>query len=231
MELRTEGTGNSHTCLPGSRLPTSARASSDPRGQSTALRASSADTPRNVKFIFSVPAPKPLGKTLTGRAPLKRPLQNQAAGAPGQDHVFSGLIQTCNKVREGSCVCTCVCVCVCVCARVQLLSCVQLFATSRTAAHWASLFAEFSRQEYWSGLPFLTPGDLPDPGIEPLSPASPALIRAFFTTQPPRKPKEGSCILGMGLGPTTVHPWAAWLSPLTSTPHLFTPAKAPPTRM
>ena len=118
MELRTEGTGNSHTCLPGSRLPTSARASSDPRGQSTALRASSADTPRNVKFIFSVPAPKPLGKTLTGRAPLRRPLQNQAAGAPGQDHVFSGLIQTCNKVREGSCVCTCVCVCVCVCVHV-----------------------------------------------------------------------------------------------------------------
>ena len=40
----------------------------------------------------------------------------------------------------------------------------------------------FSRQEYWSGLPFPSPGDLPDPGIEP---ASPALIGGFFTAEPP----------------------------------------------
>ena len=40
----------------------------------------------------------------------------------------------------------------------------------------------FSRQEYWSGLPFLTPGDLPDPRIEPASPMSPALTGSFFTT-------------------------------------------------
>ena len=39
-----------------------------------------------------------------------------------------------------------------------------------------------SRQEYWSGLPFLPPGDLPDPGIEPASLASPALAGGFFTT-------------------------------------------------
>ena len=39
----------------------------------------------------------------------------------------------------------------------------------------APLSMEFSRQEYWSGLPFLTPGDLPDPGIEPESPVSPAM--------------------------------------------------------
>ena len=39
----------------------------------------------------------------------------------------------------------------------------------------------FSRQEYWSGLPFLTPGDLPDPGIKPMFPASPALAGGFFT--------------------------------------------------
>ena len=43
----------------------------------------------------------------------------------------------------------------------------------------------FPRQEFWSGLPFSFPGDLPDPGIEP---ASPALAGGFFTTEPPRKP-------------------------------------------
>ena len=46
----------------------------------------------------------------------------------------------------------------------------------------------FPRQEYWSGLPFLTPGDLPDPGIRPTSLASPALAGRFFTTEPPEKP-------------------------------------------
>ena len=40
----------------------------------------------------------------------------------------------------------------------------------------------FSRQEYWSGLPFPSPGDLPDPGIEPTSLLSPALAGGFFTT-------------------------------------------------
>ena len=48
---------------------------------------------------------------------------------------------------------------------------VQLFARPWTVAHQASLSMEFSRQEYWSGLPFPSPGDLPDPGIEPGSPA------------------------------------------------------------
>ena len=46
----------------------------------------------------------------------------------------------------------------------------------------------FHRQEYWSGLPFPTPEDLPDPGIKPVSPASPALAGRFFTTEPPEKP-------------------------------------------
>ena len=50
-------------------------------------------------------------------------------------------------------------------------SSVQLFATPWTVAHQASLSMEFSRQEYWSGLPFPSPGDLPDPGIEPGSPS------------------------------------------------------------
>ena len=45
----------------------------------------------------------------------------------------------------------------------------------------------FSRQEFWSGLPFPSPGDLPDPGIEPVSPA---LAGGFFTTEPPGKLSE-----------------------------------------
>ena len=49
----------------------------------------------------------------------------------------------------------------------------------------APLSMEFSRQEYWSGLPFPTPADLPDPGIEPISLASPALVGGFFTTELP----------------------------------------------
>ncbi|ELR53043.1 hypothetical protein M91_06274, partial [Bos mutus] len=46
----------------------------------------------------------------------------------------------------------------------------------------APLPMEFFRQEYWSGLPFPTPGDLPNPGIEPASLASPTLAGGFFTT-------------------------------------------------
>ena len=51
------------------------------------------------------------------------------------------------------------------------LSRVQLFATPRTVAYQAPLSRGFSRQEYWSGLPFPSAGDLPNPGIEPGSPA------------------------------------------------------------
>ena len=54
---------------------------------------------------------------------------------------------------------------------VQSLSRVQLCATPRTVAHQVPLPMGVSRQEYWSGLPFPPPGDLPDPGIEPVSPA------------------------------------------------------------
>ena len=52
-------------------------------------------------------------------------------------------------------------------------------------AHQASLSMEFSRQEYWSRLLFPSPGDLPDPGTEP---GSPALAGGFFTTEPLEKP-------------------------------------------
>ena len=49
------------------------------------------------------------------------------------------------------------------------------FATLRTVAHQAPLSMRFPRQEYWSGVPFPSPGDLPDPGMEAMSPQSPAL--------------------------------------------------------
>ena len=54
--------------------------------------------------------------------------------------------------------------------KVKSLSRVQLFATPWTVAYQAPLSMGFSRQEYWNGLPFPSPGDLPDPGIEPGSP-------------------------------------------------------------
>ena len=54
-------------------------------------------------------------------------------------------------------------------------SCVQLFKILWTVAHQAPLFMGFSRQEYWSGLPFPPPGEPPAPGIEPALPVSPAL--------------------------------------------------------
>ena len=69
-----------------------------------------------------------------------------------------------------------------------VLSHVQLFATPWTAARHAPLAMEFSRQEYWRELPFPPPGDLPNPGIKPMSPAAPALAGGFFTTEPPGKP-------------------------------------------
>ena len=52
-----------------------------------------------------------------------------------------------------------------------------------TVAHQAPLSMEFSRQEYWSGLPFPTPGVFPDPGIEHTSLVSPVLVGRFFTTE------------------------------------------------
>ena len=58
--------------------------------------------------------------------------------------------------------------------------------TPRTVAHQAAQSMRFPRKEYWSGLPFPSPGDLPDPGIES---TSPALVGRFFTTEPPGKPR------------------------------------------
>ena len=61
-----------------------------------------------------------------------------------------------------------------------VLSFIELFATPWTVAHQAPLSLGFSRQEYWNGLPFLPPGNLPNPGIEPASLASPALAGGFL---------------------------------------------------
>ena len=65
---------------------------------------------------------------------------------------------------------------------VQLLSRVRLFATPWTVARQVPLSMGFPRQEYWSGLPFPSPGNLPDPGIEPSSFMSPTLAGGFFTS-------------------------------------------------
>ena len=65
---------------------------------------------------------------------------------------------------------------------VDVLSHVQLFATSQTVAHQAFLSMRLSRREYWSGLPFPSAGNLPDSGIKPVFLASPVLEGGFFTT-------------------------------------------------
>ena len=71
----------------------------------------------------------------------------------------------------------------CMCAQ----SC-RVFATPLTVAHQAPLSMGFSRQEYWSGLPFPPPGSLPYPGIKPTSLMSPVSAGRFFTTEPLGKP-------------------------------------------
>ena len=68
--------------------------------------------------------------------------------------------------------------------KVKSLCHVQLFMTSWTVAYQAPPFMGFSRQEYWSGLLFPSPGDLPDPGIEP---GSPALQADTLPSEPPGK--------------------------------------------
>ena len=66
--------------------------------------------------------------------------------------------------------------------KVKLLSHIRLFVTLWTVAYQAPLPMGFSRQEYWSGLPFPSPGDLPNPGIEP---GSPTLQADALTSEPP----------------------------------------------
>ena len=88
------------------------------------------------------------------------------------------------------------CFSLCVC----MLSHVWFFATSQTVAHQAPLSTEFPRQEYWSGLPFPTPGALPDPGTEL---RSPALAGGFFTTEPPEEAFHYTILILNKVGETT----------------------------
>ena len=103
----------------------------------------------------------------------------------------AGVKLLCYKVYY-MCVCVCVCVCVrpCVCVshtRTHAYPVAQLcLSTPWAVAHQAPLSMGFPRQEYWSGVPFLPPGDLPDSGIKPMSPA---LAGGFFTSEPPGKPQ------------------------------------------
>ena len=71
--------------------------------------------------------------------------------------------------------------------KVKSLSPVRLFATPWTVTYQAPPSMGFSRQEYWSGVLFPSPGDLPDPGIEP---GSSALEADSLTSEPPGKPKN-----------------------------------------
>ena len=71
--------------------------------------------------------------------------------------------------------------------KVKPLSRVRLFGTPWTVAYQAPLSMGFSRQECWSGLPFPSPGDLPDPGIEP---GSPTLQADALLSEPPGKPRS-----------------------------------------
>ena len=75
--------------------------------------------------------------------------------------------------------------------KVKSLSHVRLFATPWTIAYQGPLSMGFSRQEYWSGLPFPSPGDLPNPGIEP---RSPALQADTLPSEPPGKPLCGELL-------------------------------------
>ena len=68
--------------------------------------------------------------------------------------------------------------------KVKSLSSVRPFATPWTVAYQAPQSMEFSRQEYWNGLPFPSPGDIPDPGIKPVSPA---LQADALLSEPPGK--------------------------------------------
>ena len=79
----------------------------------------------------------------------------------------------------------CVLVCVCMHSCASSCSCAQIFLTSWIVCYQASLSMGFSRQEYWSGLPFASPGDLPDPGIEP---CSPILQADSLPSEPPGTP-------------------------------------------
>ena len=103
----------------------------------------------------------------------------------------------------------------------QPLNRVQFLTTPRAVARQAPLSMEFSRQEYWSELPFPSPGDLPDPGIDPDSSKSPVLASRFFTTEPPGKPvvsvlpsqNSGIRCIKVAASPVQAEQWGMWTGP------------------
>ena len=74
---------------------------------------------------------------------------------------------------------------------------VQLFATPWTVAFQASLSIGFPKQQYWSGSPFSSLGDLPNPGIKLNSPVAPAFIGGLFITEPPEIPEIGETLYNL----------------------------------
>ena len=134
----------------------------------------------------------PVARTLGSqcRGPGFNPCQGTRSYVPQlRVHIPQLKIPACAPQLKPVCVCVCVCVfvCVCVCVCVFTQSCLTL-CDPQTVAHQAPLPIEFSRQEFWSGLPFPSPGDLPNPRIKPESLMSPSLAGRFFTTGPPGKP-------------------------------------------
>ena len=81
------------------------------------------------------------------------------------------------------------------CAMLSHFCRVRLFVTPQTVARQSSLFMGFSRQEYWSGLPFSPPGESSQPGIKPASLSSPALEDRFFTTRATWEAPKHTCFV------------------------------------
>ena len=98
------------------------------------------------------------------------------------------------------------------CAVCQSLSCVQLFMTPWPGAHQSPLSMGFSRQEYWSGLPLPSPGDLPNPGIKP-----PTLQADSLPSEPPEKPR---CNKAPKKPRTPQLGWPSWSAPLWVCSHM-----------
>ena len=103
----------------------------------------------------------------------------QGGEQQGLSHLICGF-----PGKQGSSSGVCVCVCVCVC---ESLSCIWLFATP-----WDSSVMEFSRQDYWSGLPFPSPGDLRNSRIEPKPPALQADSFTVWATREALQDTRGS---------------------------------------
>ena len=102
---------------------------------------------------------------------------------------------------------------------------VRLFATPSTVAHWALLSTEFSRQEYWSGLPFPSPGDLPDPGNQTWVPALQTLYLLSHQGIPSGAHGEGPSCQCRRHKRRGFNPWVGkipWRRAWESTPVFFT---------